>query len=116
MSGFGSEHPRWQGGHWNRGSIAWANKLLRSARCRARLEGIAPPNITSEKVVELYESFAGHCQLCNSPVDKGNGRKLCLDHCHCTGKVRGFICHHCNTCLGWFESRRDKILSYVGAT
>jgi hypothetical protein len=28
------------------------------------------------------------------------GRKLCWDHCHQTGKFRGWICKPCNTALG----------------
>jgi hypothetical protein len=26
-----------------------------------------------------------------------------VDHCHTTGKVRGFICRRCNTALGMLE-------------
>ena len=34
------------------------------------------------------------CQLC------GSGKKLCIDHCHDTGQVRGVLCHECNTSIG----------------
>ena len=30
------------------------------------------------------------CQAC------GEQRVLCLDHCHETGRFRGWICHPCN--------------------
>ena len=39
----------------------------------------------------------GRCAICGNPPE---GRVLCVDHSHETGKVRGLLCHHCNTALG----------------
>lgn len=48
----------------------------------------------------LFEEADGKCQIC------GTETNLCLDHCHNTNEVRGFLCAHCNTGLGMF---RDNI-------
>jgi hypothetical protein len=36
-------------------------------------------------------------------------KKLCVDHCHTTGRVRKLICSACNTLIGYLEKREDKL-------
>jgi hypothetical protein len=38
------------------------------------------------------------CAIC-----KRNNVKLCIDHCHKTGIVRGLLCSSCNNGLGYYE-------------
>ena len=45
----------------------------------------------------------GECPICLK-TDK----RLVIDHCHTSGRVRGFICHNCNTLLGHVENT-DKM-------
>lgn len=58
----------------------------------------------------LKQNFA--CAIClvrPNPTDK----RLAVDHCHSTGKVRGLLCSCCNTALGKF--REDPELLRKGA-
>lgn len=45
----------------------------------------------------LCESQKGKCAICK----KTPKRKLVIDHCHTTGKVRGLLCMYCNIALGF---------------
>jgi hypothetical protein len=43
------------------------------------------------------------CYIC------GSVNRLCIDHCHDTGDVRGILCSKCNTALGMFDDDTDKM-------
>jgi hypothetical protein len=50
--------------------------------------------ITFEQVKDQTKIQGGKCAIC-----KVIG-KLCVDHCHETGKFRGMLCRSCNAALG----------------
>lgn len=67
--------------------------------------------LTIEEFRRLFEEQQNLCAICNQPETRiftGRGAnagqmkvsKLCVDHCHETGKVRGLLCHDCNTAIG----------------
>ena len=56
--------------------------------------------ISSEQFDELNESQSGLCAICKS---KPTRKRLCVDHCHETGEVRGLLCVKCNQALGLFQ-------------
>ncbi len=44
-------------------------------------------------------SLGKGCQICGAQQTK----RLAIDHCHATGKVRGALCTKCNNALGLFN-------------
>jgi hypothetical protein len=53
----------------------------------------------SLKDFRALEARQGHvCAICRRPA-----RVLCIDHCHVTGRVRGLLCHKCNSALAFCD-------------
>lgn len=71
----------------------FASALI-AGRAAAKRQNYLPCNATKE---ELQNSFTGFCDVCQMPEGR---RKLHMDHCHATGKFRGWLCNSCNLALG----------------
>lgn len=58
--------------------------------------------ISVEEYNKMLFDQNGLCKICGCD---GNslGKRLAVDHCHKTGKIRGLLCHHCNLGLGNFS-------------
>ncbi len=66
----------------------------------------------------MHEAQGGKCKLCGRE-EMTRQRRLAVDHCHTTGKVRGLLCHHCNTGLGNFNDSVEllhKAVAYLRET
>lgn len=48
---------------------------------------------------EMFLAQGGCCKLCLTDQSSLK-RKLSVDHCHTTGKIRGLLCFNCNTGIG----------------
>ena len=59
--------------------------------------------ITESEYLEIAKSQNFKCAICKTETI----HRLCIDHDHETGKVRGLLCHNCNLGLGHFQ---DSIL------
>jgi hypothetical protein len=53
--------------------------------------------LTLEDYRALVARQGNACAICGK-----SGLRLCIDHCHATGKVRGLLCNRCNTGLGCY--------------
>lgn len=70
--------------------------------------------LSLEDVQRLNEEQAYRCKICSIHVNDltGKKKKLCVDHCHTTGKVRGLLCEVCNSMLGM---ARDSTITLQAA-
>lgn len=64
--------------------------------------------ITLEKYNEMFKNQNGCCAICKKHQVELN-KRLFVDHCHNTGKIRKLLCQKCNTLLGMAEENPDVL-------
>lgn len=64
--------------------------------------------ITQSDYLEMYKLQNGLCAICHKWFEK-----LCIDHCHKSGRIRSLLCFNCNTGLGNFKDDLGNLISAV---
>jgi len=67
--------------------------------------------LTLEEYDQILETQNGVCKICGSI--NLDGRRLYIDHDHKTGKIRGLLCHKCNSMLGYVNDDINVLLKAV---
>jgi len=65
--------------------------------------------ITAKDYGDMLAKQDGKCAICGATESHSKGNRLCIDHDHKTGKVRGLLCHNCNVGIGNFK---DSLLLF----
>lgn len=65
--------------------------------------------ITVETYNNILSSQDGKCAICRKKFDK----RLNVDHCHITMKIRGLLCHKCNIAIGMFEDNTKRLKAAI---
>lgn len=79
---------------------------LTRSRTVAKQQGFAPCTATAHEVAELW---TGHCHNPSCGKSETIAGRLHLDHCHVTGRFRGFLCRGCNHAIGFAEDSPAKL-------
>jgi hypothetical protein len=89
-------------------------------RHRKRKTNLGRYGLTRAEYDALVAKHDGLCDICRKPETKvskyGSPHDLSIDHCHKTGKIRGFLCQVCNKGLGLFyddPERLEKAAEYL---
>lgn len=70
--------------------------------------------LTEDQYDTMLIAQNNHCATCLEP-DRSN-KRLAVDHCHKTGKIRGLLCANCNRGIGLFEDDPElmqKAIDYL---
>lgn len=71
--------------------------------------------ITRRQFDVMHQEQGGVCKICEKPpCDRW--KRLHVDHDHQTGRIRGLLCHNCNTALGNFRDNvalLQKAIAYL---
>jgi hypothetical protein len=63
--------------------------------------------LSKEDYRRLLAAQNGLCAVCDEKPE----RRLCVDHCHATGEVRGLLCGNCNTAIGLLADDPKRMLA-----
>lgn len=72
--------------------------------------------ITLQQYEEMHSRQQGRCALCNRHETEVGKRRLAVDHCHRTNKIRALLCGECNMGLGKFHDSQEtlkKAINYL---
>lgn len=78
----------------------WVNRLQRDF------------GISEDDYLDMLESQNGVCAICLLPERtkrQGTLKRLCVDHDHSTGEVRGLLCQRCNLAIGYLEDSPERL-------
>ncbi len=68
--------------------------------------------LSKQAYLELLEAQDNKCAICNTDQSKLS-RKLVVDHCHASNKVRGLLCSHCNVGIGMLKENEDNLMAAI---
>ena len=72
--------------------------------------------VTKEQRDVILKSQNYKCAICKTSNPRGKWNKFHLDHCHETGRIRGYLCDKCNRGLGLFNDNIESLhnaISYL---
>jgi hypothetical protein len=81
--------------------------VSRGFQCNVCRFGIGRYGLNRLQQIEMLEKQNNKCKLCNKQIKLFDRRKswsAYIDHDHRDGRVRGILCHPCNTALGYIEN------------
>jgi hypothetical protein len=74
--------------------------------------------INIEQYQKMFDEQNGCCAVCGETETEihprsGRLRRLAVDHCHKTGKVRGLLCNNCNRAIGLLKDDPTVLRSAI---
>jgi len=69
------------------------------------------PAVTREEYDRRFAEQKGICAICGNPPREG--RRLSIDHCHDTNRIRGLLCDRCNTAIGLLKDNTATLKAAI---
>jgi Recombination endonuclease VII len=83
--------------------------------CRNYLIVTKRYKLAPNELTNMYKLQGNACKICKK-ADTGKWKKLSIDHCHKSGKIRGLLCTNCNQGIGKFKDNieiLEKVIKYL---
>ncbi len=72
--------------------------------------------LSADKYNDMVNLQKSLCAICGRPekrILEDKPKRLSVDHCHATGKVRGLLCNQCNSLLGMAEDNPQILANAI---
>jgi Autographiviridae endonuclease VII len=66
--------------------------------------------MTKAQYLEMFKDQGGVCAIC---LRDNNNKRLCVDHDHRTGRIRGLLCNKCNGVLGYLDDNATLLRRFM---
>lgn len=99
------EYSRTQGCGWERNNSRERWKI--SDRDKHSKYLFRTYGINIEKYEAIFRTQGNVCAICKQPCNRSTTDRLCVDHDHQSGIVRGLLCFQCNVGLGKFKDNAN---------
>jgi hypothetical protein len=97
-------HLKWQKDKYDTNSLFRQNKRKHWREWNLKKNyGLTPQSYDL-----ILRKQRGLCAICQTPAVEFNQR-LCVDHNHKTGQIRGLLCDNCNKNLGVIENHEFRL-------
>lgn len=101
---------------WSIANSAWlppsGESYVADKKAYARKWGLKKKyGLTMEDFAAMIVAQGNACAISKTPF--GPGSKICVDHDHVTGRVRGLLCDSCNKGLGAFSDEVERLQSAI---
>lgn len=111
-------HKRWKS------TAAGQRSLKNTEKKRAHRRLLERYGLSEAEYDAMLTRQGSVCAACQRPETRpvrkdGSIRRLSVDHCHDSGKVRGLLCYGCNSALGFLDDKAEyveKLLRYIVQT
>lgn len=88
----------WSKAHPERRAVVYRTRHLK------RTYGISDTDYAT-----LLNEQGGKCAICGVPEQETTIKRLCVDHCHSTRRIRGLLCTKCNQAIGLLDHDLDTL-------
>lgn len=83
-----------------KGHLAWCKSCYCNYSRERRLAALGINEDAFSSMLEKQNGLCGVCGVSDGTKLSGDKHRLCVDHDHVSGRVRGLLCHSCNRGLG----------------
>jgi hypothetical protein len=94
-------------------SANWKHGLSKTKEYDLNLHMKRNYGISMDDYNAMLEAQDGKCAICSCSPPNHHKKRLNIDHCHSTGKVRGLLCDACNRAIGLLKDSPELMANAI---